>query len=365
MSVRYLLLVCALLLTALLPVEPPPAEGCAAVWRGSDPPVAIAAESAIIIWDPVEKMQHFIRWAAFEAKSPDFGFLVPTPTQPVLAEVAESVFSTLERWTEPKVVSRAEWNFQPMLCIFGSATLSSRMEPGNAAVQVLHRQTVGGLDAAVLAADDAEALRLWLEKNGYNARPELSGWLAPYLANRWKITAFKIAHDPKTGEAIKTSPVRMSFRTEKPFFPYREPEAPKDSAVNIGRPRLLRVFFVSDQRVQGMVGASPWAARSPWSNSLDENRPSQLMKSLAMEDSKSSTPMRLTVFEDWSSPRAGGDEVYFTPSSDQSNIVPPDRVLRSTIWIPIDIVVIGIIFAIMVTIMIRKGRRGHAVSPAP
>jgi len=235
------------------------------------------------------------------------------------------------------------------------------MEPGNAAVQVLHRQTVGGLDAAVLAADDAEALRLWLEKNGYNARPELSGWLAPYLANRWKITAFKIAQDPKTGEAVKTSPVRMSFRTEKPFFPYREPEAPKDSAVNTGRPRLLRVFFVGDQRVQGMVGASPWAARSPWSNSLDENRRSQLMKSLAMEDSKSSTPMRLTVFEDWSSPRAGGDEVYFTPSADQSNIVPPDRVLRSTIWIPIDIVVIGIIFAIMVTILIRKGRKA---SPA-
>ena len=243
------------------------------------------------------------------------------------------------------------------------ATMSARMEPGNAAVQVLHRQTVGGLDAAVLEGDDAEALRLWLEKNGYNARPELSGWLAPYLANRWKITAFKIAQDPNTGQAVKTSPVRMSFRTEKPFFPYREPEAPKDSTVNIGRPRLLRVFFVSDQRVQGMVGTSPWAARSPWSNSLDENRRSQLITSLDMEDSKSSAPMRLTVFEDWSSPRAGGDEVYFTPSSDQSNIVPPDRVLRSTIWIPIDTVVIGIIFAIMVTILIRKGRKAPT-SPA-
>lgn len=357
MSVRYPLLACALLMTALLPMQPPPAEGCAAVWRGSDPPVAIAEESAIIVWDPVEKMQHFIRWAAFEAKSPDFGFLVPTPTQPVLAEVAEHIFATMERWTEPKTVSRTEWNFQPMLCIFGCGTLSSRLDSVAAKVHVLDRQTVGGLDAAVLEADDAEALRQWLEKNGYNARPELSGWLAPYLANRWKITAFKIAHDPKTGEAVKTSPVRMSFRTEKPFFPYREPEAPKDSAINDGRPRLLRVFFVSDQRVQGMVGASPWAARSPWSNSLDENRRSQLLKSLALEDSKSSPPMRLTVFEDWSSPRAGGDEVHFTPSSDQSNITPPDRVLRSTIWIPGDIVVIGIIFAVMMTILIRRGRK--------
>jgi hypothetical protein len=355
MSVRYPLLACALLLTALLPMQPPPAEGCAAVWRGSDPPVAIAEESAIIVWDPVEKMQHFIRWAAFEAKSPDFGFLVPTPTQPILAEVAESTFSTLERWTEPKVVSRTEWSFQPMLCPLMSSSVRIDSMPAN--VHVLDRQTVGGLDAAVLEADDAEALRLWLDKNGYNARPELTGWLAPYLANRWKITAFKIAHDPQSGQAVKTSPVRMSFRTEKPFFPYREPETPKESTVNIGRPRLLRVFFVSDQRVEGKVGNSPWAARSPWSNSLDENRRSQLLKSLALDDSQSSSPARLTVFEDWSSPRAGGDEVYFTPSSDQSNIVPPDRVLRSTIWIPGDAVVIGIIFVAMVTIMIRKGRK--------
>src|SRR5438874_5486403 len=113
MLARFFLLTCALLVLALVPIQPPRAEACAAVWGGSDPPVAIAEESAVIVWDAAQKVQHFIRWAAFEAQSANFGFLVPTPTQPELAEVSEGIFSTLEAWTAPKVVTQTEWSFQP------------------------------------------------------------------------------------------------------------------------------------------------------------------------------------------------------------------------------------------------------------
>src|SRR5438128_10309170 len=152
MLARFFLLTCALVVVALVPIQPPRAEACAAVWNKSDPPVAIAEESAVIAWDAAQKVQHFIRWAAFEAKSASFGFLVPTPTQPKLAEVSEGIFSTLETWTAPKVVTPTEWNFQPMLCMFGCMKMSARLGSPNAAVRVLHRQTVGGLAAAVLEA---------------------------------------------------------------------------------------------------------------------------------------------------------------------------------------------------------------------
>src|SRR5579862_6019086 len=59
--------------------------------------VAIADESAIIIWDEAARTQHFIRRASFQTAGEDFGFLVPTPTQPELAEASDASFKELEQ----------------------------------------------------------------------------------------------------------------------------------------------------------------------------------------------------------------------------------------------------------------------------
>ena len=58
-------------------------------------PVAIANESAIIIWDSANKTEHFIRRASFQTMAKDFGFLVPTPAQPELAEAVSPLVGKL------------------------------------------------------------------------------------------------------------------------------------------------------------------------------------------------------------------------------------------------------------------------------
>jgi len=343
---------------ATLSSQPPAAQGCAAVWSKGSNGVLIAEEGAIILWDAGQKMQHFIRWARFDATAPDFGFLVPTPSQPELAEVAEGIFSTMEQWIAPKAVARSEWNFAPLLCAFTVATMSEKLDDAKAPpnVRVLHTQRVGGFDAVVLEADDAEKLRQWLDKNGYIARPELTSWLGPYLAEKWKITAFKIAHDPKSGGPAKTSPVRMSFRTDRPFFPYREPEETKEPDAPYRGMRLLRVFFVCDQRMKASLGNDTWPARVPWSNTLDDPQRAELAKAVGLDPASLPTSARLTVFEDASSPRAGKEEVYFEPSTDQSIVEPPPReVISGTIWIPIDVVVVGVlVIGVLIFILRRK-----------
>jgi hypothetical protein len=84
-----------------------PARACAAA-----PPagaaVAISAESAIIVWDEATKTEHFIRRASFETSAKDFGFLVPTPAKPELAEASDDAFSELEDLIRPEVVTRTE-----------------------------------------------------------------------------------------------------------------------------------------------------------------------------------------------------------------------------------------------------------------
>jgi hypothetical protein len=268
-------------IVCVLSARLPQAQGCAAAWRGYAP-VAIAEEGAVIIWDAARKIQHFIRWAGFETTGPDFGFLVPTPTQPTLADAPNSVFDLMETWTAPKTVERREMVLAPALCMFGCGKSDYTAKSATDAVRVLDRQRVGGFDAAVLEADDAEALRLWLDKHGYVARPELISWLGPYLADRWKITAFKIAHDAKTGRRVQTTPVRMTFRTERPFFPYREPEETKDTETAHPRGRLLRVFFIGDQRVEGMLGNDRWTVGVPWSNALSDAQRAEVIERLEL-----------------------------------------------------------------------------------
>src|ERR1019366_3826961 len=75
---------CVLLAGLTFNLLPADAEGCAAIRRSDRPDdyIRIAEESAIIVWDPVKKIEHFIRRATFDTKSPDFGFLVPTPAVP-------------------------------------------------------------------------------------------------------------------------------------------------------------------------------------------------------------------------------------------------------------------------------------------
>jgi len=52
----------------------------------SGKPVVNADQTVIIIWDAATQTQHFIRKASFKSEADDFGFLVPTPSQPQLEE---------------------------------------------------------------------------------------------------------------------------------------------------------------------------------------------------------------------------------------------------------------------------------------
>ena len=64
--------------------------------------VTINEEAAVIVWDAKTKTEHFIRMASFSGAE-DFGFLVPTPTKPELAE-AQYAMDTVSELIRPKYV---------------------------------------------------------------------------------------------------------------------------------------------------------------------------------------------------------------------------------------------------------------------
>src|SRR3954470_9685191 len=68
-------------------------------------PVVNADQTVVILWDPTTKTEHFIRRASFKAEAADFGFLVPTPTQPELEESGDDAFPVLAAVTAPRVTT--------------------------------------------------------------------------------------------------------------------------------------------------------------------------------------------------------------------------------------------------------------------
>jgi hypothetical protein len=186
----------------------------------------------------------------------------------------------------------------------------------------------------VLKATDADALAKWLTNHGYEFVPTLKDWVKPYIDAKWIITASKVAKD-KNGLAAKNvamAAVRMSFKTDKPFFPYSEPASPRDNTATAPA-RLLRLFFINkftapDVRIEGTMGTKGenWPGKwvraytlSDYKAIIKEDGKREIQRTaitslenlLKLPGNSPPWPWYCTVFEDHSSPRPGTDDVFF------------------------------------------------------
>lgn len=318
----------AVFATAML-ARPTPALACATA-----PPegatVRLADEATIIVWDEATKTEHFIRRAVFHSTAPSFGFLVPTPSVPQLAEAPEAAFGRLEQLLQPKIERTSKFDgFAPASCAgaFLLGALGGRAAPGAAgasAVRELSSQKVAGLDATVLEADRPEALTAWLGKRGFAATPELEAWVAPYVAAHWKITAFRYERAAENAvdgayPYVEPAAVRLSFTTERPIYPYREPRRARAST-HEGAPyepeRLLRVFFFGPERADASVdGSGPWVAETAYAAPFDL---------ATLGDTNLGVPLGkwLTIFDDRTTTRPFAD-LTFARSTDGAPVYPP------------------------------------------
>ena len=356
-------LVVALAAGALAAV-PDPATGCAAApHRGER--VDTSDEGALIVWDEKTKTEHFVRRASFRSTGYDFGFLVPTPTRPDLDVAGDDLFTELAALTAPKVeyreeVREVEREVERELslgCAFAAksardATGLADNAPASKAggVDVLEQKRVGDYDATVLAfrrgdgdtpERGAQAMAEWLAKHGYESPPAIETWLAKYVRDQWCVTAFKIAgpgpkkdgvNAPGGRHDLRARPIRMSFKADRPFYPYREPET-EPGAHPAAESRSLRVFVAAQGRYAGTLGdgAKAWPGQAVWAGPVDAPRWTSLFQNAKLTETPVATDgWWLTEFEDRSSPRPGTDEVYFAPSADASPVARPAHIITTT-----------------------------------
>jgi len=231
------------ILICLLALQPP-ARACGLAFPAGAK-AAISEEDALIIWEPETQTQHLIRRSYFDSDQPKLGFLVPTPTRPELGEADDKIFAELVQVIQPKV--KHAWLLSLIWAFVAPNLIGAQGEssPSLGAVKLLEQKQIGPYQASVLQASEPTALSQWLAVHQYPLRPELEAWLAPYLKAGWYFTAFQLTQTPDSSLALPA--MRLSFQTERPFYPYTEPSSDSER-----RGRQLRLWMLSPGPMQGM-----------------------------------------------------------------------------------------------------------------
>lgn len=389
----------------------------------SGKPVVNADQTVVIAWDPATKIEHFVRRASFKAGADDFGFLVPTPEAPELEEAGDDAFPRLAEITKPRTIYRERPPAGCSGCLRGaskSAAAPAAQAPAAPAVVVLQEKTVAGFHASVLEAKSSTALLYWLREHGYAFSPELEAWAKPYVEAGWKMTALKVAKGaPREGGekrpersapgdtaprragpvaagdaggrrgapaasvppspedltasgevalagdvgAVSAAALRISFKTDRPLFPYREPESAK-AASQLGiNQRLLRIYLITDARYEGKLGMRPEAATGAWGSSdvvwagnLEAAARTTVLASLKLPETAVPRDAWLTEFEDrWPYQAAPGD-LWFSRAAKQEK-VEREPIIIYTSALPRDVpYALGALVGVPI---VRRLRRRH------
>jgi hypothetical protein len=286
-------------------------------------PVVNADQTVIIIWDAANKMQHFIRQASFKSDAADFGFIVPSPSEPILDESGNAAFPMLLKLTEPEVVNK-KGGGGGLGCGCGLAEpkMAARGDMAAPQVKVLQDKLVAGFHAKVLEAKSATALVGWLKDNGYAYSPEIEAWAKPYVDQGWKFTALKVAKDKDVKDKnVTAGALRISFKTDRPLFPYREPDY-KSAADTLGaKSRLLRIYFIADARYDGeLTKENPWTGKVAWSGKVKAEDRKQLLDHLKLPEATGAADWWLTEFEDSWPYKIAPADIYFARSANQDAV---------------------------------------------
>jgi hypothetical protein len=120
---------------------------------------------------------------------------------------------------------------------------------------------------------------------------------------------------------LNAAALRLSFKTARPLFPYREPRYSEADKTLVKKPRLLRIYFLADKRYGGRFdGGAAWTGNTVWSDRLSTAQSQATADVLKVPAPAANAAWWLTEFEDhWSYEPAPAD-VYFTPANGQGTM---------------------------------------------
>ncbi|HUX14905.1 MAG TPA: DUF2330 domain-containing protein [Phycisphaerae bacterium] len=213
---------------------------------------AIPVQRALIVYH--DGMETLVVESAMETDSPNVGWILPLPAEPVkLAPAEGGLLTTLAICTGPTVTHDLHAICWPAVWILGlvapvalKAMLSKNgvtvggvlawillyglmfsifshagmTSPSHSAVAVRTSRRIGNYDVAVLRTPAAAALSDWLEENAFHPLDERGlALVEDYIHRGWCFVVARLARD-QGGEATP-HPISATFPAAEPVYPMR------------------------------------------------------------------------------------------------------------------------------------------------
>lgn len=160
---------------------------------------------ALLRWDG--STEELLVSVAFEAADPEFGWLMPLPSAPEVEEGDPAPIEAAFEITQPPQAPPEDDGEGAGAPVVGG-------EPG---VDVIGRDTVGGLRFVTLGGERAAEVARWMRKHGFAFHDRQAPVMQGYLDRGWVIVAARVA--PGEEPASSLTPVLFSFAADRPTYP--------------------------------------------------------------------------------------------------------------------------------------------------
>lgn len=189
----------------------------------------------------------------YEGPSDQFAWILPIPAAPEVSLGTDAVFQQLAAQTTPQFIMNQEvigtCRTQPScwddydLAADGMRGAGNRDggAPPAPEVEVHLRANVGPYDVAVIRAGSVDAIRTWLDDNGYLIPDVAVAELGHYVALEHFFVALRLQKDRSAGEI---QPIVLRSENNEPCIPIRLTRI----ATVPNMP--VRAYFIGDQRVR-------------------------------------------------------------------------------------------------------------------
>ncbi|MFD8637925.1 DUF2330 domain-containing protein [Streptomyces sp. NPDC059533] len=247
MKRRIAALLLALLATQLGSlISPAYACGCGAMVPYGQSRIGVDRETSAVRWDGRTEqivMRFVVRGDADRA-----AWIMPVPGRATVRLGDGRLFDELAEQTRPQHRTRhyfwprnKDWPFSSSQGDAVGAAPPTARAPG---VGVVGREQLGDFDVARLTATDPDALKNWLESNGFTLPDRLATEVKPYVDQKWEYVAVRLApREPGKKLSGQLDPLRIGFDSDRLVYPMRLSRMAKT-------PQSLGLYVLAEHRME-------------------------------------------------------------------------------------------------------------------
>ncbi|MFJ7779181.1 DUF2330 domain-containing protein [Streptomyces yangpuensis] len=227
-------------------VSPAYACGCGAMIPDGQSRIGVDRETSVVRWDG--RTEQIVMRFTVGGNAQRAAWIMPVPGRATVELGDGDMFDELRELTRPERKTRShfwprngDWPFSS-----GRGDSAGAPAPGAAPpVGVVGREQLGDFDVARLTATDPDALKNWLESNGFRLPDRLATEVRPYVDQHWEYVAVRLAPRGGQGKVLRgdLDPLKIRFDSDRLVYPMRLSRMART-------PQSLGLYVLADHRME-------------------------------------------------------------------------------------------------------------------